>query len=187
MVAFAVPSGALRCSPARSSLHRTRHPSPHARRINHGARLDRYVRNRMYENRRTAAPNASTNKIRTLPTALVLGCLALTVALAACRESAATPEGKAVQPTAGSPDSQAVLARIGDENITMTDVSARAGDRLAMLEAQYRLAKNRMIGAALDSLIRDRTVVAEAKKRGKSVDELVAAEAGPSGFDPSEG
>ena len=121
-----------------------------------------------------------------MPTALMLGCLTLTVALGACRESAATPEGKGTLAAASSPDSQTVVATIGDENITMADVSVRAGDQLAMLETQYRLAKNRMIGAALDSLIRDRTVVAEAKKRGKSVDELVAAEAGPSGFDPTE-
>ena len=140
----------------------------------------------MYETRRTAPPNTPPNRIRVSPTALMVGCLAMTVALGACRESAATPEGKAMQQAAASPDSQTVLARIGDEDITMSDVSSRAGDQLAMLETQYRLAKNRMIGAALDSLIRDRTVVAEAKKRGKSVDELVAAEAGPSGFDPSE-
>ena len=140
----------------------------------------------MYEHRRTIAADRYPTRTRVLPTALMLASLTLTVALGACRESAATPEGKAVQPLSGSTDSQAVLARIGDETITMRDVSSRAGDRLAMLETQYQVAKNRMIGAALDSLIRDRTVVAEAKKRGKSVDELVAAEAGPSGFDPSE-
>lgn len=106
--------------------------------------------------------------------------------LGGCRESSATPEGKVVQQTAASPDSQTVLASIGDEKITMKDVSARAGDQLAKLETQYQLAKSRIIGASLDSLIRDKTVVAEAKKSGKSVDELVAAEAGPKGFDPSE-
>ena len=140
----------------------------------------------MYEYRRTAAPDTYSKRNRVMPTALVLGCLALTMVLGACRESAATPEGKSAAPVTDAPDSQTVLAKIGDEKITMSDVSTRAGDRLAMLETQYRLAKNRLIGAALDSLIRDRTVVAEAKKRGKSVDELVAAEAGPGGFDPSE-
>ena len=138
----------------------------------------------MHEDRRTHASTTTRNRYRGLRAGLVLGGLALTATLAGCRESAATPEGKAVQQGTPTSDPQAVLATVGDEKVTMVDIRNRSGDALDQLETQYQLAKSRIIGGALDSLIRDKTVVAEAKKRGKSVDELVAAEAGPTGFDP---
>ena len=140
----------------------------------------------MQEDRRTHASTTMRNTYRGLRAGLVLGGLALTATLGGCRESAATPEGKVVQQGAAASDPQAVLATVGDEKVTMADVRSRAGGQLDQLETQYQLAKSRIIGASLDSLIRDKTVVVEAKKRGKSVDELVAAEAGPAGFDPSE-
>lgn len=136
--------------------------------------------------RSNSASRAPLNGYRVVQAFLAVGGFALIATLGGCRESSATPEGKVIRQAAAAPDSQTVLASIGDEKITMKEVSARAGDELAKLETQYQLAKSRIIGASLDSLIRDRTVVAEAKKRGKSVDELVAAEAGPKGFDPSE-
>src|SRR5205823_1072433 len=40
--------------------------------------------------------------------------------------------------------------------------------------------------SALDSVIREKTLVAEAKKQGKPLEELVAAEAGPGGLNPSD-
>ena len=79
-----------------------------------------------------------------------------------------------------------MLATIDGDSITMAEVRKRAGDELDALETQYQLAKSRIIGAALDSIIRDQTVVVEAKKQGKSVDELIAAEAGPNGFAPTD-
>jgi Protein-disulfide isomerase len=78
-----------------------------------------------------------------------------------------------------------VLATVGDEKITMTDVRARYGDDLDKLEMQYQLTKSRIIGMGLDSAIRQKTVVAEAQKQGKTIDQLVAAEA-PGGLEPTE-
>jgi protein-disulfide isomerase len=112
--------------------------------------------------------------------------LSLGLATGCTKESAAKSEPTRSTAAVGADSSTSVLATIGDEKITLADVSARSGDQLEKLETQYQLTKSRIIGASLDSLIRDKTVVAEAKKRGKSVDELVAAEAGPGGFDPSE-
>jgi protein-disulfide isomerase len=132
------------------------------------------------------SPRQTFEKHRRALTTLTFGGLAIFGTLAGCRESAATPEGKVVQQGAATSDPQAVLATVGDEKVTMADVRSRAGGQLDQLETQYQLAKSRIIGASLDSLIRDKTVVVEAKKRGKSVDELVAAEAGPAGFDPTE-
>jgi len=46
--------------------------------------------------------------------------------------------------------------------------------------------KSKIISTALDSVLREKTLGDEAKKSGKSVDEMIAAEAGPSGFEPSD-
>lgn len=140
----------------------------------------------MQEDRRTHASTTTWNRYSGLRAGLLLGGLALTATLGACREGAATPEGKAVQQGAPASDAQTVLASVGDEKITMADVRARAAADLDKLEAQYQLAKSRIVKASLDSMLYDRTVGAEAKKVGKSADELVAAEAGPNGFSPTE-
>jgi protein-disulfide isomerase len=78
-----------------------------------------------------------------------------------------------------------VFATVGDEKITMAEIRARSGDQLDALETQYQLAKSKILRSSLDSILQDKTLGAEAKKAGKSVDELVAAEAGPAGFNPS--
>jgi protein-disulfide isomerase len=132
------------------------------------------------------SPRQTFGKHRRAFTALTCGGLAIFGTLAGCREGAATPEASAARPAAATTDDATVLATIGDEKITMADVRSRASARFDQLEMEYQRAKSGITAAMLDSVIREKTVVAEAKKRGKSVDELVAAEAGPSGFNPSE-
>src|SRR4051812_20976906 len=39
-----------------------------------------------------------------------------------------------------------VLAAIGDEKVTMTDIHGRAGDQLDQLDLQYRRARDKIIG-----------------------------------------
>ena len=107
-------------------------------------------------------------------------------ALGACRESSATPEGKVAQQGASAPGPETLLATVGTEKITMADVESRSGDELGQLEAQYQLAKSRIVQAALDTLLRERTLTAETKRTGKSVEELVTAEAGPAGLTPTD-
>ena len=140
----------------------------------------------MQEARNTAASDVRPSRPRLLSNAIMLGGLVLSATLGACRESAATPEGKAAAPVAVSSDPQAVLATVGDEKVTMADVRNRAGDQLDQLETQYQLAKSRIVRTALDSILLDKTINAEAKRTGKSVDELIAAEAGAEGLTPSE-
>jgi protein-disulfide isomerase len=118
-------------------------------------------------------------------TALAVGGFALIAISAGCRETAATPKAPAVQQGAAKLDVPDVLATVGDEKITMTDIRGRAGEDLDKLEMQYQLTKSRIIGNALDSLIRQKTVVAEAQKQGKSIDQMIAAEA-PGGLEPVE-
>jgi protein-disulfide isomerase len=108
--------------------------------------------------------------------------------VASCREGSATPKdsGVVTQQGASSLGPQTVLATIGDEKITMSDLRDRAADQLDNLETQYQLAKSRIVRSSLDTILQERILSAEAKKTGKSVDDLVAAEAGPKGLTPSD-
>jgi protein-disulfide isomerase len=140
----------------------------------------------MQQDRRTHASTTTWNRYRGLRAGLLLGGLALTVTLGACRESSATPEGKIAQQGAGSSGPETLLASVGSETVTMADVQARSGDELGQLETQYQLAKSRIVQAALDTILRERTLTAETKRTGKSVEELITAEAGPAGLTPSD-
>jgi len=128
---------------------------------------------------------ASHTSVRTFGRTVLVGAVLSALTLA-CRESAATPEGKTVQQSAPSANPQAVLATVGDEKVTMGDVQQRAGDQLEQLETQYQMAKSKIVRASLDSILQDRTLGAEVKRSGKSMDELIAAEAGSEGLTPSE-
>jgi protein-disulfide isomerase len=110
--------------------------------------------------------------------------VALLAAAACTKESAAKSEP--VRTSVANDSGTAVLATVGDDKITMADIRDRSGDQLAQLETQYQVTKSKVISAALDSILREKTLTEEAKKSGKSVDEMIAAEAGPSGFEPSE-
>jgi protein-disulfide isomerase len=118
--------------------------------------------------------------------ALLLGGVVAASALAGCggREvsAAAPPASGGVTTSAGLPE---VLATIGDEKITMADVRSRIGDDLDQLEARYRSTQHKQVERALDEIVRARVLNEEAKRRGKTVDELIAAEAGGS-LEPSD-
>ncbi len=104
------------------------------------------------------------------------GAIAFLLAAAAC-ESGSAHESRPAKLSA-SADSNGVLATIGDERITVAHLNGIAGERLAQLQSQYQRARSEIIETALDSVIRNRTLGTEAQRRGKSIDELIAAEAG---------
>jgi protein-disulfide isomerase len=116
--------------------------------------------------------------------------VSVAVAFAVLATAACTKEGTAksepVQTSAANDSGTAVLATVSDQKITMSDIRERSGDQLAQLETQYQVTKSKIITAALDSILREKTLTDEAKKSGKSVDEMIAAEAGPNGFEPSD-
>jgi protein-disulfide isomerase len=112
---------------------------------------------------------------RSLP---ILGSLALSVALGACSKGAAATEKNGAPKANVDTSSAAVLATIGDEKITYATLHERAGERLDMLDGQYQRTRDKLIASALDSLVRERLLADEAKKKGKTVDELIAAEGG---------
>jgi len=107
----------------------------------------------------------------------------LSLALVAQLATGCAKEGAAKEQASGAsakadsefPD---VLATIGDQKITMADLRVRAGENLDRVDMQARLVKSSIIQATLDSILNERVVQEEAKKQGKTVDELVLAEAG---------
>jgi protein-disulfide isomerase len=71
-----------------------------------------------------------------------------------------------------------VLASVGDEPITLADIRTRVGDQLDQMEMQYLRARSSTIEGALETVLQERVLQAEARDRGMSIDELLAAEAG---------
>jgi protein-disulfide isomerase len=78
-----------------------------------------------------------------------------------------------------------VLATVAGAPITRADVRNIAGDQLDLIESQYRKQKSKIVQDALDAILRERVIDAEAKKQGKTVDDLILAEAGGS-YDPTD-
>ncbi|MFL5619063.1 MAG: thioredoxin domain-containing protein [Gemmatimonadaceae bacterium] len=134
-----------------------------------------------------AAPARRAPKtVRAFRVALSLGCVAALTTVTSCREGSATQKDAVVQQGTSAAEPQAVLATIGDEKITMAELRTRSAERLDNLETAYQIAKSKIVKTALDSMVRERLLAVEAKKTGKSVDSLIAAEAGSSGFVPSD-
>jgi hypothetical protein len=75
-------------------------------------------------------------------------------------------------------DGSETLATIDGDPLTMADLEELAGTELGQLENNYRLERQQVIEAALDQLVRDRLLDAEAEARGVTTDELIAAETG---------
>ena len=106
-------------------------------------------------------------------------------ALAASACSKAAPEKAQAATAAADSDVPDVLATIGDEKITIADVRGHVGDKLDQIEANYRKQRSKTIEDALNLILRERIIDAEAKKQGKTISELILAEAGGS-YDPSD-
>src|SRR3954464_10688830 len=103
---------------------------------------------------------------------LALGSLAALTLLAGCRETSATKKPVVQQGSAAVSEVPDVLATIGGEKITIANVKERAGNQLEMVETQYQTVRSNIIQAGLDTILRERVLGAEAKKQGKSLEEL---------------
>jgi len=123
---------------------------------------------------------------------MVLGLVGMRMTIVAlglaagCTKQGDAKSEPARSAVAAGADSASVLATVGSEKVTMADVQSRSGDELGQLEAQYQLAKSRIVQTALDTLLRERTLTAEMKRTNKSVEELITAEAGPAGLTPTD-
>jgi len=127
-----------------------------------------------YDRRGSISAFASSNAVNGI-------ALAVLFLVPGCKSPSRTESASAVRQGSDT----TVLATVGAERITMADIHERSGDDLDKIDTQYRLIRSRIITSTLDSILREKTVDAEAKRTGKSVDDLVAAEA-PKGFDPSD-
>jgi protein-disulfide isomerase len=112
----------------------------------------------------------------------LIACVSLGAALGCADQkaaSAATARPSAAPPAAanGIPD---VLASVGDEKVTIADLRSRIGDDLDQMESRYQQSRHKLIDGALQDILRERVLGAEAKRQGKTIDQLVAAEAGGS-------
>ncbi len=67
-----------------------------------------------------------------------------------------------------------VLARVDGESVTMADVDSLVGDRLAVMELEYRQNRYNLVELALQRSIRDRVLEKEAAARGLTREEFVA-------------
>ncbi len=112
--------------------------------------------------------------------------VALTLALSSCggdrgAEDAASGPDAAAGPT----EMPSVLASVGGEDITMEDVRARIGETLEAMDMRHRRERHTTIQGTLDQILQERVLLAEARSRDMTVDELVREAAGGS-LDPSD-
>jgi protein-disulfide isomerase len=77
-----------------------------------------------------------------------------------------------------------VLATVDDEAVTMGDVRAMVGETLDRLQAAYERERHEAVKAALDEIVRERILGAEAERLSTTVDELVLLAAG-GGLEPT--
>jgi protein-disulfide isomerase len=112
--------------------------------------------------------------------ALVAAGLVLGAGMIGCSDqkvAAASPSTASGAPSAAIPE---VLATIGDEKVTLSDVRKRIGDDLDQNETRYRVQQGKLLDAAVRGIVRERVLDAEAMKQNKTVDQLLAAEVGGS-------
>jgi protein-disulfide isomerase len=117
--------------------------------------------------------------MRAMRAVLVVAGVALIAATTACSDQKAVAATKTEPPNAApaSPsDLPATFATIGADKVTLTDIRGRAGEQLDQLDVQYRRMRDKIIGAALDSIVHERLFATETKKTGKSADDLLTAE-----------
>lgn len=124
-----------------------------------------------------STPPRVMNVRRVVRGGLTAACLWSSSVLAACSDQKAAVAAPAATPSAPAAigDLPDVLATIGTEKVTLADLRSRAGEQLDQLDMQYRRARDQLVGSALDTVIRERTMAAESKKTGKTADELLLA------------
>ena len=114
--------------------------------------------------------------------AVLFGALLAAGSLGGCSSqnaSAAPAEGAAAATPAAAGDGiPEVLATIGDEQVTLADIRARVGDDLDKLSTRYRLAQHKLVETTLQQILRERVILEEARKQGKSMDQMILDEAG---------
>jgi protein-disulfide isomerase len=119
------------------------------------------------------------------PIALV-GGLFLLIMLSGCSgQPSAAAQGQAAPPAGEGVNVPEVLATIGDAKITMADIRTRVGDDLDHNQTRFIRSQYALIEKALNEILKDRVLLDEARRQGKTLDELVTDEIG-SALEPSD-
>jgi protein-disulfide isomerase len=149
----------------------------------------RTLGNHLMNRVRTRAALRSPRSIRARPGLLTVGgpaahlrsiplilLAAASAVLSGCGGGSASPGSQGPLVVGG--EIPEVLATIGNEEVTLADIQSRVGEDLDRMEMQYLRARSRAIESTLETILRERVILSEARSRGLSVDELAAAEAG---------
>jgi protein-disulfide isomerase len=89
----------------------------------------------------------------------------------------AAPQAAASQPAATSSRAGTdVVATVAGQPITNADIEAQVGSRLSQLRMQMQQQEYQLKSQAVDQIVRDRLIEAEAKARGVSTADLLKAE-----------
>lgn len=100
--------------------------------------------------------------------------------------SSSAAAGTAAGSAAGSADSGDVVARVGGQAITNAELEAVVGPRLSQLRAKAEQDEFTLKSQAVDQLVREKLMAAEAKTRGITVEALMKAEVEDKSPAPSE-
>ena len=121
------------------------------------------------------------SSVRSLFVATVVA-LTVSATLSGCadREPAAAQAAAPAGPSAAGGGVPDVLATIGDEQITMADVRERVGGELDKMESAFQRQRITLIDGTLQQILRERVLMAEATRQGKTLDQMVLDEAGGS-------
>jgi protein-disulfide isomerase len=136
----------------------------------------------MYTLRSLSTSSRAETRGRLIRAGLAAAYVCVSGAFAGCSDQKTAVAAPAQAPNASAAEASgevpSTLATIGTEKITLADVRGRAGEQLDQLDVQYRRTRDKLIGSALDSMVRERLLAAESKKTGKTADELIGAAIG---------
>ena len=135
--------------------------------------------------RKQALMQVTTLRANRLRSLAALGIVLLSAVSLACTKDGVAKEKTSSAAATGDGSIPDVLATIGDQKITLADLRERIGDDLDKLDANYKKTRSTTVENALNQMVRERVIEAEAKKQGKSVADLVLAEAKGS-FEPTD-
>jgi protein-disulfide isomerase len=116
---------------------------------------------------------------------LLIALVTLGFSVVGCTDQKASASPSAAGKTNTEAEFPDVLATIGGQSITMADVRTRVGDQLDQNETKFRVAQHKIVENTVRDIVSERMLNAEAKKQGKTVDQLLAAEVGGS-LEPTE-
>ena len=104
--------------------------------------------------------------------------VALSLASGACGKQATEPGAVAV--AAGPTAAGEVLAVVGGKPITQSDVDAKTAEPMLRLEREHEKNRYQLVESALQQVVQDRLLEAEATARGISKQEVIASVPPPS-------